>query len=133
MTFVLDACGMIAYLRQEPGAPVVDATVRDPAHLCLAHAVNLCEVFYDFLRVTDETTAEAAIQDLFSVGVQCREDLDAPFWKDVGRLKAPGGVSLADCFCVALARRFHATVLTSDHNEFDPVAAQGLCVVQFIR
>lgn len=50
-----------------------------------------------------------------------------------GRLKAHGRLSLADCFAIALARRTNAEVVTSDHREFDPVAAAGLCTVRFFR
>ena len=41
---------MIAYLNDEPGAEVVEATLIEPANQCLAHAINLCEVFYQFHR-----------------------------------------------------------------------------------
>ena len=37
----------------------------------------------------------------------------------IGRLKARGGISLADCFCIALAQSLPADVVTSDHHEFD--------------
>ena len=44
MTFVLDACAIIAYLRDEEGADVVEsALLGDDA--CVAHAVNVCEVY----------------------------------------------------------------------------------------
>ncbi len=46
MIYVLDACAMIAYLNDEPGADVVEAAMIDPMNQCYAHAVNLCEVFY---------------------------------------------------------------------------------------
>lgn len=50
MANVLDACAMIAYLRDEPGADRVEALLLDKNNLCVAHAVNVCEVFYDFIR-----------------------------------------------------------------------------------
>jgi hypothetical protein len=43
MNFVFDACALIAYLRNEPGAEVVeDLLIRYP-NRCLIHAANLCE------------------------------------------------------------------------------------------
>ena len=54
MTFVFDACSLIAYLRDEEGADAVEALLLDRYNICLMHAVNLCEVYYDFLRVSDE-------------------------------------------------------------------------------
>jgi len=48
--FVLDASAMIAYLRDEPGAGRVSEALLDPDGQCIAHVLNLCEVFYDFQR-----------------------------------------------------------------------------------
>ncbi|MGA3096536.1 MAG: hypothetical protein ABSF25_08800 [Bryobacteraceae bacterium] len=50
MLFVLDASAMIAYLRDEPGAGRVSEALLDPDGQCIAHVLNLCEVFYDFQR-----------------------------------------------------------------------------------
>ncbi|PYX28113.1 MAG: hypothetical protein DMG77_16805 [Acidobacteria bacterium] len=46
---------MIAYLRAEEGGALVRDILLDPAHDCLAHAINLCEVYYDFFRSAGET------------------------------------------------------------------------------
>ena len=99
----------------------------------MVHAVNLCEVFYDFIRAADEPTARAAVRDIESVGVVVREDMDTEFWQDAGRYKASFKVSLADCFTIALASREKATVVTSDHREFDPIAQSNICKIRFIR
>ena len=79
MTFVLDACAIIAYLRDEEGADVVESVLLGN-NACVAHAVNVCEVYYDCLR-----------------------------------------------------RGGNAELVTSDHREFDPIAAQGICPIRFIR
>ena len=133
MIYVLDACAMIAYLRDESGADVVEACLADEANDCLAHAVNLCEVYYDFARADTLTVADEAVATLLADGVVLREDMDIPFWKSLGQVKMRGGISLADCFAIALAQRTGAEVLTSDRREFEPVAAQGLCLVRFFR
>ena len=133
MNCVLDACAMIALLRAEPGEEVVWAHLLDPAHTCYAHALNLSEVYYYFHRNAGEAAADAAIEDLRYLGVIERGDFDEAFWKDAGKLKAGGHIALADCIAVALTNRLGGTVLTSDHGEFDPVAAAGLCPVTFIR
>jgi PIN domain nuclease of toxin-antitoxin system len=124
---------MLAYLRAEPGGDRVREIIRNPDVVCYAHSVNLCEVYYDMIRGADRPTAEAAIADLFAAGVIERSDMDRSFWLGAGSIKAGGRISLADCFCIALAQRVDAKVLTSDRREFEPVAARGLCDVQFIR
>ncbi len=133
MIYVLDASAIIAWLRNEPGADVVDSSVRDVNSQCLAHAINLCEVYYAAHRNMGVAHAEAVIGDLATVGVIERNDFDQMFWKDAGKLKAGGGVSLADCFAITLTNRVGGTLLTSDHHEMDKIAASGVCSITFIR
>ena len=99
MIFVLDACAMIAWLRNEPGADVVDVAIRDVNSTCFAHGINLCEVFYDALRHTDESHAQSVLADLKDLGVVTRNDFEETFWQDAGRIKAAHRASLADCCC----------------------------------
>jgi PIN domain nuclease of toxin-antitoxin system len=130
---VLDACALIAYLRGEVGAAIVDALLRDPKAECLIHAVNLCEVYYQLIRDSDEASARQVIVDLKAAGLIVRNDMDEHCWQSVGQLKARGGISLADCFCITLAIRVSGEVVTSDHREFDPLVPLGLCPILFIR
>jgi predicted nucleic acid-binding protein len=132
--YILDASAIIAYLRGEPGADAISVLLVDPTHECLVHALNLCEVYYDFYRANGETAARDAMGDVLSLGVQLRNDLSIEFWQAAGALKATiRRISLADCFAVTLAQSLSGTVLTSDHHEFDPLAAQGICAFAFIR
>src|SRR4051812_45360188 len=116
---------MLAYLTGEDGAVVVDELLGDPAHDCYAHSLNLCEVYYDFVRRADAATADQAVADLKAAGVVERSDLDPEFWRAAGDLKATGRISLADCLCVALAQRLDAHLVTSDHHEFDALVPRN--------
>src|SRR5262249_39662839 len=134
MNFVLDACAMIAFLRGEPGADIVGDILKDPTADNFAHVINLCEVYYDFLRVSNARKARAAIRDLGTVGIRSRRDISTKFWIGVGQLKGTiRRISLADCFAIELSRSLNAEVVTSDHHEFDPLVGQGICKVRFIR
>src|SRR5438046_3088663 len=104
---------MIAYLAGEPGDAVVADLLTDPESACYAHSVNLCEVYYDTLRATDEERARAVISTLFSDGVIERKNMSRAFWERVGALKSRGGISLADCFGIALAQELDGEIVTS--------------------
>jgi PIN domain nuclease of toxin-antitoxin system len=130
---VVDASAMIAFLRNEQGADVVRASLKQDPSGWFAHSVNVCEVFYFLLRHGDETTARSAIEDLRSIGLRIRDDMDEAFWQQVGRYKASFHVSLADAFAMSLGERMGADVLTSDRKDFEPVAKAGLCRVRFFR
>lgn len=133
MNYAFDASAIVAYLNGEPGDTLVEALLLSPDAVCYAHAVNLCEVFYGYLRISDEITARQVIADVDAAGIVPRRDMSQAFWFDVGRLKARGGISLADCFSIALARAISGTVVTSDHGEFDPLVPMGDCPIVFIR
>jgi PIN domain nuclease of toxin-antitoxin system len=117
MNRVLDACAMIAFLRGEKGGSVVARILADSVDTCFAHSVNLCEVYYDFVRVAGKRTARAAINDLQAAGVQTRRDMNKAFWLEVGNHKGTiRRISLADCFAIALSRNsgemsLHQTIM----------------------
>ncbi|MBD3183402.1 PIN domain-containing protein [Candidatus Poribacteria bacterium] len=139
LNYVLDACAIIAFLRDEKGADVVMSLLLKEN--CMAHAINLCEVYYDcLLRGDNESTANELIADLKSLDLIFREDMDEQFWKMVALYKArirksSLNVPLADCFVLSLAEREKATIVTSDHHEFDLILKNGFCpgTVNFIR
>lgn len=79
---------MIAYLKDEDGAGVVEEHLAGDEGPCVAHAVNLCEVYYDYLRDEGEEAARVAVETLTGDGLVVREDLDEPFWKEIGGYKA---------------------------------------------
>lgn len=124
---------MIAYLRGEEGGNLVDQMPGFAGARCVAHSVNLCEVYYDFVRQAGTEVAEQAIHDLTAAGVLECGDLDGPFWRSVGRIKSVGRISLADSFCLALAQRMSGEVVTSDRHEFEAWVPRRLCPIRFIR
>ncbi len=135
MKYVLDACALISLLRNEQGALLVRQALEADDSVCLIHAVNLCEVYYDCLRSYDTEATDRLLDNLLACGVLLRNDMDVEFWKAAGRLKSRGRIALADCFAVTLAAREEAVLLTSDRHEFEPLLAiPGFSVnIRFIR
>ena len=134
MNIILDACAVIALFRGELGAEVVEQYLLNPEYSCSIHAVNLCEVYYEFLRVDGVEEAERVTQELIDIGVNIRSDLDDAFWRAIASYKATiRRISLADCFVLALANKLGGTVLTSDRKEFEPVMILNICPITFIR
>lgn len=132
--YVFDACAVIALLDAEPGAEVVEALLAAENRRCLIHILNVCEVYYHVYRLAGQERAAKLEGILKSYGFELVDALLPTFWQEASRLKADWRrVSLADCFALALAIREKATLVTSDHHEFDPIAQAGLCPFRFIR
>ena len=132
--YVFDACALIAILRNEPGGADAAAIIDDPDSLCFVHAINLCEIFYGVRREKGEQYAQARLSGFRDTGLTSRSDFDDEFWQEAGRLKSDyKRVSLADCFCAALAHRLGAEVVTGDRHEMEALASAGVCRIRFIR
>jgi PIN domain nuclease of toxin-antitoxin system len=132
MSAVFDASALISFLRDEPGASAVQNLLSLPQSY--VHALNLCEVYYDFWRAATQEAAESAITDLIALGIVERNDMDSEFWREVGHLKAiHRRVSLADCCALALANRLDAILVSADRHEFEPLLAAGICRIELIR
>ena len=133
MNLALDSSAIIALLKDEPGADVVERLLLDSDNVCYAHAVNLCEVYYDFLRMGGEDVAQAALSTLAGLGIVFSEEMDKDVWQEAGRHKAQLKLPLGDCFLLAMASRIGGEAVTADRKDFEPVAAGGKLSVRFIR
>jgi predicted nucleic acid-binding protein len=100
---------VLAVLRAEPAAKRARALMRKGMGMS---SINLGEVHYALIRshgsaIADDRTA--AVRRTIRV-----EDPDWPLVAAAARLKAGGGISYADAFCVATAERHDAPLYTGD-------------------
>jgi PIN domain nuclease of toxin-antitoxin system len=130
---ILDACAVIAYLRDEEGADVVESALI--SEKCFIHAINMCEVYKDCLsRGENRKDADLLLEDLYLTGLVVREDMDAAIWKESAEFKATiRRISYADCLALSITKRLCGTLYTSDRHELEPVAEKGICPIYFIR
>jgi PIN domain nuclease of toxin-antitoxin system len=106
----LDSWAVLALLNDEPAAARVETVVDEDE--AVMSWINLGEVYYQTLRRRDEPRARAAVE-----AIQRRvrvEEADSTLVLAAARLKARGGISYADAFCVATAQRHRAAIYTGD-------------------
>lgn len=133
---VLDSSAIIAHLANEPGGSTISRLLEDNtlAGTIHAHAINLCEVFYQYSRVTDVIQARGFLEALEQDGIIRCEDMDAAFCEDAGQIKAQWKrISMADCFGLALARRLDADFYTADRHELEILLRANVAKIRFIR
>ncbi|MCF3605643.1 PIN domain-containing protein [Planktothrix agardhii 1033] len=134
MKVILDACAVICLIKDEIGADIVEQYLLGDDAQCMIHSVNICEVYYGFLRSDGESFTKEVINRLEKANVIFRSDLTRDFWQQVANYKATiKRISLADCFALTLANREGGILLTSDRKEFEPVIVLNICQITFIR
>jgi ribonuclease VapC len=110
MAVVLDASALLAYLREEPGAEVVDGLLAD----AVMARVNWAEVVQKALSAGVDVDCMQA--DLQALGMRVEPFLPMDGEK-AGRLwplTRQQGLSLADRACLNLGLRLGLTVVTCD-------------------
>ncbi|GHT85167.1 hypothetical protein FACS1894137_09110 [Spirochaetia bacterium] len=121
MTGVLDACALIAWLKNEPGADVVDDLLdraeEGETDLYIS-IVNLVEVYYGFMKDLGEDHAREIMQTVRETAVMVIDTTDGAVFDEVARLKSTlKQFSLADAFGLAAASVYGGAFVTCDHHE----------------
>lgn len=132
--FILDACGLIAFLRNEPGAEVIKEILlksETEANSITMHLVNFSEVYYDTLRTSGKMDADYLFQFIPSLGIRFSSEFSHEFIQKLGKFKVEYKISLADSFALALTESTNGTLLTSDRHEFEKIS-EGVKII-FIR
>lgn len=116
-TAVLDASALLAYLREEPGADVVEDALDRGAAISAANWAEtlskMADFGYDPDTIANELADEGILYDTLTL---C--PLDGPAALEVARLRpltTAIGLSLGDRACLALGRILALPVLTADH------------------
>lgn len=114
--FVLDACALLRFVQDEPGADRVHAFLnRARAGTCrvMMHIINFGEVVYTIGKEHGWEEAQRERGEMSLLPVEIVPFTEQIFWKAV-ELKSQYAMSYADCFAAAVAIRESATLLTSD-------------------
>ncbi len=125
---VLDSWALLAYLKDEPPAKRIEKEWLSQG--AAISSVNLGEALYIRIRERGERAATADIET-----IRKRSTVVNPDWALVfsaARIKAGGGLSYADAFCVATAERLKAPLWTGD-PEIITLAESMRCEVVDLR
>ena len=107
---VFDSWALLAYLAGEPAAEQIGSVWLDAG--AAISSVNLGEVLYIRIREVGEDSGVAEVEEVRNL----IEVID-PAWPLVAaaaRIKAAGGLSYADAFCIATAVQVDAPLWTGD-------------------
>jgi predicted nucleic acid-binding protein len=125
--YLLDACALITFLDEETGVDLVadlfEKANQGDADLKIS-SIQAIEVFYDRIYVKDIAYADTFLNNLRDSLVEIVTDIPHSVIREAGRIKATYSVSFADAVGLAAAKELGAQFVTSDHEEFGPLAKQ---------
>jgi len=133
--FVLDACALIALVKNEEGASVVSDVYKNANNGGVGlymNRVNLLEVYYGFYRDKGQEYALDIMKQVEASSVFISE-FDRDILLEAGRLKATYKLSLADSIVIAQTILLKGSILTADHHEFDVIEGKENLIFNWIR
>ena len=130
---VLDACALIAFFNDEPGADIV-AEVLHVVPVVEMAAINLLEIAYDAVRSSGQPqSARDVLETVSKLPISIRRDIDDDVLEMAAGFKARFRISLADSVALAVATVCDAPLVTCDHHEFDAIESTGIARFIWIR
>ena len=116
--YVLEACALIAFFNDEPGAEKLAVLLeRADRHevIILMSVVNLYEVYYDSLRSGGQSTASALLSDVDELAIEIVRECSDELLEQAAFFKVGETVSLADSFALGLAKLKNGKLVSTDH------------------
>jgi ribonuclease VapC len=113
---VLDASALLAYLREEPGAPVVAEWLGRTAAISAVNWAETLAKLYDLGQDADSVARELVAGGIIGSALLIWP-LDEDLARDVARLRRRTralGLSIGDRACLALGIALQLPVLTAD-------------------
>ncbi|MDR1663469.1 MAG: PIN domain-containing protein [Clostridiales bacterium] len=135
-SYVLDACALIALLRNESGAEEVAKVLSaalDKKVTVHMNIINLLEIYYDLYRITSRAKADEELSVIKKLPITLQSNITNEIFTEAGRLKASYKISLADSIALAQALTVNGELLTADHHEFDGIAQREPVKFYWIR
>jgi predicted nucleic acid-binding protein len=133
---VFDSCALIAFFRNEKGSELVIDLLNNAKKSdieALVHRITIFEVYYDTLRTSGPEYALLVLRDIANFPLKVVPDLSDEILAAHGYFKTHYRLSFADCFVLSLAQLEGASVVTSDHHEFDAIEHTGDCKFLWLR
>ena len=122
--YVLDSCAMLAFIYRENGDKIVKSILKQSQDRNIEvyiNKLNLFESYYDIMRSRNLQQAENYYAMVKALPIKIIDGISDSVFRKAGLLKTQYRISLADSIVLGEAFVLDASLLTSDHHEFDIV------------
>ena len=134
--YVLDSCALLAYVYKEAGDDIVKTVLLQASkgHVQVyMNKLNLFEAYYDIRRSEGLQQADNFYSMVLMSPIHIVDSLSDAVFREASRLKSQYRMSLADSIALGEASVRGASILTSDHHEFDPIEQNEAIKFAWIR
>ena len=83
--------------------------------------INLLEVYYDVCKAYDQNESNNALETINKFPIEIIIGLTEEVFKEAGRIKSKYKIPLGDSIALAECIIRNATLVTSDHNDFESI------------
>ena len=133
--FVLDACAVIAVVKNSKGADVVDSyydRARKNELALRINKINLLEVYYTLIEKINKNEADLFLNKFKQSMVVINDVLSEDIFQGAAYAKTTFGLSMGDCFAYAETVVSKGTLITSDRKCFNNVKTHKALKIQWL-
>jgi predicted nucleic acid-binding protein len=124
LTYILDACALIALFKREQGADKVralfDETLTGQSAIYM-NTINLIEVHYGFYQALGQEKSGLILEQINAMPIHFIDTIDTIVFSETSRLKAQYAIPLGDAIGLATAVKMKGTFVTADHSDFSKI------------
>jgi predicted nucleic acid-binding protein len=134
MTYILDACALIALINKEQGADKVKDMLEQAAagKITIAMSrVNFIETYYDQLRSKTPAEVQEFLELIAISPINMIDTIVEAVTREASRLKAAYSISLADAIGLATAINLNGVFVTGDGELIEPETKEHAPVFWF--
>ncbi len=99
----------------------------------IVHSINLLEIYYYLIRKQGIKQAETILDYINKLPITIEYNFNEELLKIAGKLKSNYKISLADSVAASLSISKKASLLTSDHHEFEVLQKRKELNIEWIR
>jgi predicted nucleic acid-binding protein len=121
LSYLLDACALIAYLSEEKGKGYEAVNellnrAKDGEISLDMNILNTTEVYYNYIREAGIVAANEIMRPVPYFPITIIRTITDEIYSEAARFKAGYSLSFADCFLCATAESLTATIVTKDRE-----------------
>lgn len=124
MTYILDACALLALYKKEKGFDKINALLDEALTgqtKIYMHSVNLIEVHYHFCRILGKVKSDVILDAIYKMPINLIDFIDETIFSETSRLKAEYAIPIGDAIGLATTIKLNGSFVSADHSDLEKI------------